>query len=59
MDELYINQLDEVFKPNHEPTEEGYFTEEDYQELQRNLVLYKEGSQEAENRWRISYGCTG
>jgi RNA polymerase sigma factor (sigma-70 family) len=47
MDELYINQLDEAFKPNHEPTEEGYFTEEDYQELQRNLVLYKEGSQEA------------
>lgn len=47
MDEFYINQLDKAFKPNHEPTEEGYFTEADYQELQRNLVLYKEGSQEA------------
>ena len=43
----YINQLNETFKPNHEPTEEGYFTESDYQELQRNLILYKEGNQEA------------
>ena len=47
MDNFYINQLDEAFKPNHEPTDEGYFTESDYQELQRNLILYKEGNQEA------------
>ena len=47
MDNFYINQLDETFKPNHEPTEDGYFTESDYQELQRNLILYKEGNQEA------------
>lgn len=47
MDNFYISQLDEVFRPNHEPTEEGYFTESDYQELQRNLILYKEGNQEA------------
>lgn len=47
MDNFYINQLDEVFKPNHEPNDEGYFTESDYQELQRNLILYKEGNQEA------------
>ena len=47
MDNFYINQLDETFRPNHEPTDEGYFTESDYQELQRNLILYKEGSQEA------------
>ena len=47
MDNFYINQLDETFRPNHEPTDEGYFTESDYQELQRNLILYKEGNQEA------------
>lgn len=47
MDNFYVNQLDETFKPNHEPTNEGYFTESDYQELQRNLILYKEGNQEA------------
>lgn len=47
MKDLYSSQLDEAFKPNHEPTEEGYFTESDYQELQRNLILYKEGNQEA------------
>ena len=47
MDNFYVSQLDESFRPNHEPTEEGYFTESDYQELQRNLVLYKEGNQEA------------
>ena len=47
MDNFYINQLDETFRPNHEPTDEGYFTESDYQELQRNLTLYKEGNQEA------------
>lgn len=47
MSNFYINQLDETFRPNHEPTDEGYFTESDYQELQRNLILYKEGSQEA------------
>ena len=47
MDNFYINQLDETFKPNHEPTEDGYFTESDYQELQHNLILYKEGNQEA------------
>ena len=49
MDEKYfIDQLDAEFKPNHEPDENGvYYTEEDYQELQRNLVLYKEGNQEA------------
>ncbi len=47
MDNFYINQLDETFKPNHDPSDEGYFTESDYQELQRNLILYKEGNQEA------------
>ena len=47
MDNFYMNQLDETFRPNHEPTDEGYFTESDYQELQRNLILYKEGNQEA------------
>lgn len=49
MDEkYYIDQLDAEFKPNHEPSEDGvYYTEQDYQELQRNLVLYKEGNQEA------------
>lgn len=48
MDEHYfINQLDNEFKPNHEPTEDGYFTEQDYKDLQRNLVLYKDGNQEA------------
>ena len=47
MNNFYINQLDETFKPNHEPTEDGYFTESDYQELQHNLILYKEGNQEA------------
>ena len=47
MDNFYINQLDETFRPNHEPSDEGYFTESDYQELQRNLILYKEGNQEA------------
>lgn len=47
MDNFYINQLDEIFKSDHEPTDEGYYTESDYQELQRNLILYKEGNQEA------------
>lgn len=48
LDEQYfIQQLDKEFQPNHEPTDEGYFTESDYQELQRNLILYKEGNQEA------------
>lgn len=47
LESFYINQLDEEFRPNHKPTEEGYFTESDYQELQRNLILYKEGNQEA------------
>lgn len=44
----YADQLSEAFQPMHEVTEEGeYFTEDDYKELQRNLVLYKEGNQEA------------
>lgn len=48
MDNFYVNKLNEAFKPNHEPTDNGcYFTESDYQELQRNLILYKEGNQEA------------
>lgn len=47
MDNFYINQLNETFKPNHEPTDGIYFTESDYQELQRNLILYKEGNREA------------
>lgn len=49
MDEKYfIDQLDAEFQPNHGPDENGlYYTEQDYQELQRNLVLYKEGNQEA------------
>lgn len=47
MDNFYVNQLDETFIPNHGITDEGYFTESDYNELQRNLILYKEGNQEA------------
>lgn len=47
MSDFYINQLNGEFVPHHEPTQEGYFTESDYQELQRNLILYKEGNQEA------------
>ena len=47
LDDFFINQLDKVFQPNHKPTDKGYFTEEDYQELQHNLILYKEGNQEA------------
>lgn len=44
----YMEQLDEAFKPKHGITENGeYFTEQDYIELQRNLVLYKDGNQEA------------
>lgn len=44
----YAEQLNGAFKPTHEPTEDGqYFTEQDYQELQRNLILYKEGNREA------------
>ncbi len=47
-DEHLMQELDQEFKPNHEPVDGlMVFTEEDYQELQRNLVLYKEGSQEA------------
>lgn len=47
MNKFYIEQLDEIFKPNHEPDKENYFTESDYQNLQQNLILYKEGNQEA------------
>ncbi len=40
-------QLENIF-PTKLPDEDGnYFKEEDYKELQRNLVLYKEGNQEA------------
>lgn len=44
----YAEQLDSIFNLNYEPDENGkYFTEQNYQELQRNLVLYKEGNREA------------
>lgn len=46
-DNFYISKLDNEFKSDREPNEDGYFTESDYQELQRNLILYKEGNQEA------------
>lgn len=46
--EFFMQELDREFKPNHDLVDGLLvFTEEDYQELQRNLVLYKEGSQEA------------
>lgn len=44
---FFIHKLDDEFQPNHEKTEDGYFTESDYEELQRNLILYKEGNREA------------
>ena len=47
-DKYFMSEMDKVFQPNHGPDEKGvYFTEEDYQELQRNLILYKQGNQEA------------
>lgn len=48
MSDNFIAQLDNVFHTGRLPDEKGeYFKEEDYKELQRNLVLYKEGNQEA------------
>lgn len=47
-EQFFMEELDKEFKPNHDPVDGLLvFTEEDYQELQRNLVLYKEGNQEA------------
>ena len=46
----FYNRLDEEFQPAHEQNEDGsYYTESDYEELQRNLVLYKQGNREATN----------
>ena len=48
MNDNFIAQLDSAFQTNRVPDKNGdYFKEEDYRELQRNLVLYKEGNQEA------------
>ena len=49
MDENYfINKLDKEFNQHRSLQDNGfYFTESDYQELQRNLILYKEGNGEA------------
>jgi len=48
MNDNFIAQLDNTFQTNRAPDKNGdYFKEEDYRELQRNLVLYKEGNQEA------------
>lgn len=47
-EQFFMEELDKEFKPNHDPVDGLLvFTEEDYQELQQNLVLYKQGSQEA------------
>ena len=46
----FYNRLDEEFQPAHEQNEDGsYYTESDYEELQRNLILYKQGNREATN----------
>lgn len=48
MSDNFIAQLDDVFQTNRVPDKNGeYFKEEDYRELQRNLVLFKEGNREA------------
>lgn len=51
MDENYfINKIDKEFNQCRSLQDNGfYFTESDYQELQRNLTLYKEGNREATN----------
>lgn len=47
-EKYFLNLMDAEFKPNHEPISATvYYTEQDYQELQRNLVLYKQGNREA------------
>ena len=43
----YAEELNKAFTPFHEPNENGFYAESDYKELQRNLILYKEGNQEA------------
>lgn len=47
MDDIsFMKQLDNIFQ-SRIGFQDDYYTEEDYQELQRNLILYKEGNQEA------------
>lgn len=47
-EKYFIDMLEQEFQANHAPTSDSvYFTEQDYQELQRNLILYKQGSREA------------
>ncbi len=47
-DEVYMKELDNEFQPNRQPVDGIIqYTEDDYKELQRNLILYKQGNQEA------------
>lgn len=49
-DIFFYEKLDEEFHTCHELQDDGtYYTESDYEELQRNLILYKEGNREATN----------
>ena len=42
-EKYFIDMLEQEFQANHAPTSDSvYFTEQDYQELQRNLILYKQ-----------------
>lgn len=42
---IFKSEVDKVFKTDWDG--ESYYTEEDYAELQRNLILYKQGNAEA------------
>lgn len=44
---IFLRSMDNEFKPNREKTEEGYFNEEDYKELEDNIIAYKQGNREA------------
>lgn len=47
-EEYFINRIDKEFTTDkNQPTNGVYFEEKDYQELQRNLILYKQGNREA------------
>jgi len=46
-EQYFINKIDKEYEPIHGPNEDVYFTEQDYQQLQLNLVRYKDGSREA------------
>lgn len=49
-DEYFHGQLEKEFQTSHELNENGtYYTESEYEELNRNLILYKEGNREAGN----------